>query len=85
MTSSSNHPAEALAVRELAEAYLALTGQIAKVIIGQKDTVDLLLTAQRQVGATLIVVTHDAQVAQRLQRTVKMRDGRIADDGISGR
>jgi putative ABC transport system ATP-binding protein len=50
-----------------------------------ETVLDLLLTAQRQVGATLIVVTHDAQVAQRLQRTVKMRDGRIADDGISGR
>jgi ABC-type lipoprotein export system ATPase subunit len=50
-----------------------------------ETVLDLLLTAQRQVGATLIVVTHNAQVAQRLQRTVKMRDGRIANDGISGR
>ena len=44
-----------------------------------ETVLDLLLTAHRQVGATLIVVTHDMQVAQRLERTVKMRDGRLVD------
>jgi putative ABC transport system ATP-binding protein len=44
-----------------------------------ETVVDLLLTAQRQLGATLIVVTHDLQVAQRLEQILMLRDGRIAD------
>ena len=43
--------------------------------------VDLLLTAQRETGATLVVVTHEAAVAERLDRVVPMRDGRIVPDG----
>jgi putative ABC transport system ATP-binding protein len=39
--------------------------------------IDLLLAAKEQEGATLVVVTHDAAVAARLDRTVKLRDGRI--------
>jgi putative ABC transport system ATP-binding protein len=39
--------------------------------------IDLLLAAKEQEGATLVVVTHDAAVAARLERTVKLRDGRI--------
>jgi putative ABC transport system ATP-binding protein len=42
--------------------------------------IDALLAAQRESGATLVVVTHDAGVAQRLDRTIRMRDGRL-DDG----
>jgi putative ABC transport system ATP-binding protein len=38
--------------------------------------VDLLLSAQRASGATLVLVTHEASVADRLQRVVSMRDGR---------
>ena len=41
---------------------------------------DLLLAAQRESGATLVVVTHDPVVARRLDRTVRLRDGRLADD-----
>ena len=41
---------------------------------------DLLLEAQRAVGATLIVVTHDAAVAAQLDRTVTLRDGRVVAD-----
>jgi putative ABC transport system ATP-binding protein len=41
---------------------------------------DLLLTAQTELGATLVVVTHDRAVAQRLDRTLHVRDGRLADD-----
>jgi putative ABC transport system ATP-binding protein len=39
--------------------------------------IDLLLAAQEQEGATLVVVTHDAAVAGRLDRTLRLRDGRI--------
>jgi putative ABC transport system ATP-binding protein len=41
--------------------------------------IDALLAAQRQSGATLVVVTHDAGVAGRLDRTIRMRDGQLDD------
>ena len=41
---------------------------------------ELLLEAQRELGATLIVVTHDLGVASRLDRTVSLRDGRVVGD-----
>jgi putative ABC transport system ATP-binding protein len=37
---------------------------------------DLLLDAQREAGTTLVVVTHDAAVARRLDRALRLRDGR---------
>ena len=39
--------------------------------------VDLLLAAQREAGTTLVVVTHDPEVAARMDRTVALRDGRL--------
>jgi putative ABC transport system ATP-binding protein len=42
--------------------------------------VDLLLSAQRASGATLVLVTHEASVADRMQRVVSMRDGRLTGD-----
>jgi putative ABC transport system ATP-binding protein len=44
--------------------------------------IDLLLAAQHEIGATLVVVTHDREVAGRLDRTVLLRDGRL-DDGAA--
>jgi len=41
--------------------------------------VDLLIAAQRASGATLVLVTHESGVARRLDRTVGMWDGRLAD------
>jgi ABC-type lipoprotein export system ATPase subunit len=41
---------------------------------------ELLLEAQQELGATLIVVTHDPDVAARLNRTVSMRDGHVVGD-----
>jgi putative ABC transport system ATP-binding protein len=41
--------------------------------------VELLLAAQRSSGATLVLVTHERQVARRMDRIVRMRDGRLAD------
>ncbi|HWT23006.1 MAG TPA: ABC transporter ATP-binding protein [Solirubrobacteraceae bacterium] len=38
---------------------------------------DVLLAAQRELGATLVVVTHDDAVARRLDRVVGLRDGRL--------
>lgn len=39
--------------------------------------IDRLLAAQQEVGATLVVVTHDLGVARRLDRKVSLRDGQI--------
>jgi len=43
--------------------------------------VDLLLTAQRETRLTLVVVTHDPKLAGRMERTLKLRDGRLAETG----
>jgi putative ABC transport system ATP-binding protein len=45
-----------------------------------KIAMALLLDAQHELGATLIVVTHDLGVASRLDRTVSLRDGRVVGD-----
>jgi predicted ABC-type transport system involved in lysophospholipase L1 biosynthesis ATPase subunit len=39
-----------------------------------------MLEAQERSGATLIVVTHDADVAARLGRVVTLRDGKVVGD-----
>ena len=44
--------------------------------------VDLLLAAQRDAGATLVVVTHDPEVAARMDRTVALRDGRAMPEPV---
>jgi putative ABC transport system ATP-binding protein len=41
--------------------------------------VDLLLRFQDDTGATLVVVTHDMRVAERMDRVVPLMDGRLAD------
>jgi putative ABC transport system ATP-binding protein len=40
--------------------------------------IDLLLAMQREIGATLIMVTHDRDAARRLDRQVHLRDGRVS-------
>jgi ABC-type lipoprotein export system ATPase subunit len=39
--------------------------------------IGLLLAAQEELGATLVVVTHDLGVAARLERSVGLRDGQL--------
>jgi putative ABC transport system ATP-binding protein len=41
------------------------------------DTMRTLVTATRQQGASLVVVTHDPQVARWCDRTVEVRDGHL--------
>jgi putative ABC transport system ATP-binding protein len=43
--------------------------------------VDLLLAAQHETGATLVLVTHEPSVAERLERVVALRDGHLAVEG----
>ncbi|MCI4341491.1 MAG: ABC transporter ATP-binding protein [Thermoplasmata archaeon] len=48
------------------------------------DTVlDLLVSAHRDSGAALVVVTHNPEVAARAQRHLVMRDGRILSDSAA--
>jgi putative ABC transport system ATP-binding protein len=42
-----------------------------------------LLTALAAERATLVVITHDLDVARRMQRRIVMRDGRIVADGAT--
>ena len=42
---------------------------------------DLLLAAQSDTSATLVLVTHESSLSDRLQRVVTLRDGRLTGDG----
>ncbi|ROQ23474.1 putative ABC transport system ATP-binding protein [Streptomyces sp. PanSC19] len=44
-----------------------------------------LLHALNQEGATIAVITHDTEIAQRLPRTVRIRDGRVVADSARGK
>jgi len=41
---------------------------------------DLLFSRQKESGATLLVITHDAGLAERCDRVLEMQDGRIVAD-----
>ena len=45
---------------------------------------DLLRTIQQKRGGTLVLVSHDAQIASAAERVVRMLDGRVVDEGLSG-
>jgi putative ABC transport system ATP-binding protein len=45
-----------------------------------ESVLDLLVDAQRRTGATLVLVTHNPQVAVRARRHLTMADGRIVGD-----
>jgi putative ABC transport system ATP-binding protein len=50
-----------------------------------KEIVDLLAKLNREQGQTFVLVTHDASVAARAHRTVRMRDGLIEGDEQGGK
>ncbi len=50
-----------------------------------KEIVDLLVKLNREQSQTFVLVTHDASVAARAHRTVRMGDGRIEGDEPNGR
>lgn len=41
---------------------------------------DLMVELNRRRGATLVLVTHDAELAGRADRRISLRDGRVVDD-----
>jgi putative ABC transport system ATP-binding protein len=52
-----------------------------------EEIINLLLAMNQEQGTTLIIVTHDPNVAQRTGRIIHLLDGRLADqtgDGVSG-
>ncbi len=42
---------------------------------------DLLFALNREHATTLVLVTHDSTLAQRCARTLRLRDGRVVEDG----
>ena len=45
-----------------------------------EEILNLLLSLNKERGTTLIVVTHDPDIAARLQRTIHIRDGVVVED-----
>lgn len=45
-----------------------------------QDILQLIHDLHRQLGATVLIVTHDQQVAARCRRKVTIRDGRVVED-----
>jgi ABC-type lipoprotein export system ATPase subunit len=45
-----------------------------------QDVFDAMRTANRHLGATVVVVTHDAGVSTQVERTVAIRDGRTSSE-----
>ena len=45
--------------------------------------IDLLFARRAEAGATLIIVTHDAELAQHCDRVITLADGRIASDSAA--
>ncbi len=48
------------------------------------NVLEVLHRVNRDLGTTVIVVTHDPEVAAQLPRTVTIRDGRVGGEGRSG-
>ncbi len=48
-----------------------------------QEIMDLMLTLNKENAQTFVMVTHSQEVGQMADRIVRMRDGRIADDGLA--
>lgn len=49
-----------------------------------RQVIDLLLSLHRDHGTTLVLVTHDQELASQMERIVSLRDGRIEADERRG-
>jgi putative ABC transport system ATP-binding protein len=47
-----------------------------------RDVIDLIFALKKERGATLVLVTHDHELAERCDRTVRLRSGHIEDHGV---
>ena len=52
---------------------------------GRDEVLDLLHRVNQRFGSTIVVVTHDPVVGERLGRTITMRFGRVGQAGVDGR
>jgi putative ABC transport system ATP-binding protein len=43
------------------------------------QVLDLILQLHRDLGMTLVLVTHDLAIAERASRIIRMKDGRVVD------
>ena len=53
--------------------------------VARERIIEALLRVNEEQGTTVVAVTHDPEVAERLPRTVTIRDGRIGGEGRSGK
>ena len=49
-----------------------------------REILELLRTIHRQRGTTIVMVTHDQVAASTCDRLIRLRDGRVEDDGPGG-
>jgi len=49
-----------------------------------KEIMNLLLNLNKELGTTLIIVTHDAAIAAQTQRVIRLRDGELESSGEEG-
>ena len=47
-----------------------------------RNVMDLLLTRNKQAGTTLVLVTHDAELASRADRRIVLKDGMVLEDTL---
>jgi putative ABC transport system ATP-binding protein len=50
-----------------------------------RHIIDLLFASHKERGTTLVLVTHDAALAQRCDRIVRLRSGRIDSESMKAR
>ncbi|ODS42335.1 MAG: macrolide ABC transporter ATP-binding protein [Candidatus Altiarchaeales archaeon IMC4] len=49
-----------------------------------RDVMGILARLNKDEGKTIVMVTHEADIAKYAERTIHLRDGRVIDDGANG-
>ena len=48
-----------------------------------KEVLELMERVNREYGCTIVIVTHNAAIAQMADRVLRLRDGRLAEDSVN--